>query len=131
MPRFPLVPALLKNLFEKPVTNPFPAPHLPPSLADALATPSAIKPPVPLPPGGRARVVYDPATCVGCQMCIKVCPAHAIEFVPAQKKVTVFRGGCIACGQCVEVCAKHSLSMDGVFLQASTDRFSPSLVARP
>ncbi|MBP1589144.1 MAG: 4Fe-4S dicluster domain-containing protein [Kiritimatiellae bacterium] len=130
MPRFPLVPALVKNLFKRPLTNPFPAAHLPPSVGDALATPGAIKPPVPMPPGGRARVVYDPASCVGCQMCIKVCPAHAIEFVPGQKKVRLFRGGCIACGQCVEVCAKKSLSMDGQFLLADTNRFSDALVAK-
>lgn len=130
MPRFPLVPALLKNLFRKPVTNPFPAPHLPTSVRTTLACPGIIRPPVPLPPGGRARVTYDPTGCVGCKMCIKVCPANAIEFVPATKKIRLFRGGCIACGQCVEVCAKKSLSMDGQFLQADTDRFSEGLVAK-
>lgn len=131
MPRFPLVPALLRNLFRKPVTNPFPAKHLPDSVDNAMKFPRSLQPPLPLPPGGRARVAYDPSTCVGCQMCIKVCPAHAIDFIPGQKKIRLFRGNCIACGQCVDVCAKKSLTMDPTFLQADTDRFSDNLVAKP
>jgi len=132
--KFPLVGHLLKSLFRKPVTNPFPAAHLPDSvggfLADAAAGKARLNPPVPMPPGGRARVAYDAGKCIGCRMCVNVCPAHAIDYLADRKKIRLFRANCIACGQCADVCPKKCLAMDGVFLQADENRFSDALVAR-
>ncbi len=131
--KLPFFAQLFKSLARPPATNPFPAPHLPPSvteyLDDVRAGQAKLNPPVPFPPGGRGRIAYDPAACIGCKLCIKVCPAHAIDFIPEAKKIRIFRAQCIACGQCTEVCAKKCLSMDGEFLQADTDRNSPALVA--
>lgn len=127
--KLPLIPQLLKSLFRKPSTNPFPAAHLPGSVGRVLAGEAPMKGPLPLPPGGRARLVYDREKCIGCKLCVSVCPAHAIEVLPAEKKVRIFRGNCIACGQCAEACPKACLSMDGDFLQADTDRFSAKLTA--
>lgn len=131
--KFPFFVQLLKALMRRPETNPFPAAHLPGSvggfLKDVQEGRAKMNPPVPMTKGGRARVVYSPEGCIGCQMCIKVCPAHAIEWVAERKKIRLFRGGCIACGQCVEVCPKGCLAMDQVFLQADTDRYSSALVS--
>ena len=129
--KFPLVSHLLKGLFRRPDTNPFPVKHLPDKLAPLLEDPNApINPPVPFPPGGRANIAYDAESCIGCGMCSRVCPAHAIEVLPKQKKIRLFRGNCIACAQCVEICPKKSLSVDSHFLQADVDRYSDALVAR-
>ncbi len=130
---FPMVGELLKSLLCRAETNPFPARRLPESmsgfLADVAGGHARMNPPVPVPAGARHRIVYERETCIGCQMCIKVCPAHAIEMIPGKKKIRIFRGQCIACGQCTEVCPKNCLSMDREFLQADGDRFSDALVA--
>ena len=132
--KFPLVKHLLGALFRKPLTNPFPSAHLPDSvggfLNDAASGKAHMNAPVPMPPGGRGRVAYETEKCIGCKMCVTVCPAHAIEFLPDRKKIRLFRGNCIACGQCADVCPKKCLSVDGQFLQADGDRFSAALVAK-
>lgn len=130
--KFPMIPELLGQLFKKAGTNPFPARHLPESvtqfLEDVATGKATLNPPVPVPPMLRGKITYNRETCIGCGLCIKVCPAHAIELVPGAKKVKVFVGQCIGCAQCTEVCPKNSLGMSGEFLQADTDRYSPALV---
>ena len=121
--KFPFFKHLVDALQKKPATNPFPAKHLP--LPEEAA---AVHPAVPAPESSRMRLLYNSADCIGCQMCIKVCSAHAIDMLPDVKKVRVFRSQCIACGQCTEVCPKNCLSMDNYFLQADADRYSPELV---
>lgn len=130
--RFPLVKDLLARLFKRPLTNPFPAAHLPPSVSGLLDEVAAgraqLNPTVPVPDGARFCLGYDPALCIGCQLCTKVCPAHAIEFLKEKRKVRVYLGQCVSCGQCVDVCAKKALAMNGNFLKSDTDRFSSALV---
>ena len=59
---------------------------------------------------------------------LKVCPAHAIDFLPADKKVRIFVSQCIQCGQCTEICPKQCLALSEQFLNASHDRYDTSLV---
>lgn len=132
--KLPFISQLFKALVRPPETNPFPAPHLPPSVSafldDAAKNPALLSPPVPVPPGGRSSLDYDPAACLGCRLCIKVCPAHAIEFLPETKKISLNRARCVACGQCTEVCAKHCLTISKNFLLAETDPRAPALTVQ-
>lgn len=132
MAGLPLVPELLKQLFRQPATNPFPSRHLPPSVTGFLAKVSrgeaAINPPVPVPPRYRGKIVYDRESCIGCQLCLKVCPAHAIEFLPETKRVRIFVTQCIFCSQCNDICPKDSLHMSPEFLLATEDRYGESQI---
>lgn len=74
---------------------------------------------------GLARVNED--KCTACQACIKACPKHLIELVPADSLVRVQcanpdRGkavmdvcdlGCIGCTLCVKTCKFDAIHMDG------------------
>ena len=129
---FPMIPELLGRLFRKPNTNPFPAAQLPPTVIGLLEKvgkgEARLNPPVPVPAKLRGKMTYNRETCIGCKLCLKVCPAHAIDFIESTKKVRIFVSQCIQCGQCTEICPKNCLALSEQFLNASHDRYDKSLV---
>lgn len=78
-------------LLKKPVTIKYPLKHGEPRVS----------------PRFRGNLNYDPKLCVGCMLCVKLCPSGAITT--ADKKVSVDPSRCILCGQCVEVCPRKAL----------------------
>ena len=123
---------VLRQLVKKPATNLFPAKHLPPSITGFLeavgAGKATIHPPIATPDKFRGKIVYDRDTCIGCRMCIRVCPANAIEFLPETKRIRIWVTQCIFCSQCNDICPKDCLSMSPDFLLATEDRFSESMI---
>lgn len=132
MIRLPSVPMVLRQLFKKPATNFFPAKNLPPSITEFLEAVKAgnatINPPIPTPARYRGKIVYDRDSCIGCKICIRVCPANAIEFIPETKRVRIWVTQCVFCAQCNDVCPKGSLHMSSEFLLATEDRFNEDLI---
>ncbi|MDD1709126.1 MAG: 4Fe-4S binding protein [Methanoregulaceae archaeon] len=132
MAGLPLVPELLKQLFSRPATNAFPSRHLPPSVTGFLAKvargEAAINPPVPTPPKFRGKIVYDRETCIGCSLCLKVCPAHAIEFLKETKRIRIYVTQCIFCSQCNDICPVDALHMSPDFLLATENRYAESQI---
>ncbi len=64
----------------------------------------------------RSKLQWDLEQCTGCGLCVKDCPANAIEVVALDRKAKrfVFRyhvDHCTFCGQCVETCPRGCLSM--------------------
>ncbi len=109
-------------------TNPFLAPHLPDSLTEALEAAErgeiSLHPPVAIPQDFRGRIGYDKGTCIGCRLCIRVCPAHAIELLPEEKKIQIHVDRCCFCEQCVDVCPVSCLWMTDQGINSSYERKS-------
>ncbi len=136
---------VLKLLFKKPFTNKFPAKYAPKSTYGFIKLvkegKAQIIPPVPTPPKFRGKLKYDRESCVGCGLCVKVCPAKAIELVTYKeepkeegarpkivRKIRIYIGRCVYCSQCVDICPRNSLSMTDEFLLANEDKLAKELI---
>ena len=123
---------VIRQLFQKPATNIFPAKYAPEStlsFLDKVAKQEVeLHPPVALPPKFRGKIAYDRENCIGCQQCYKICPTRAIEWLPEEKKIKVFISRCCFCAQCVDICPVNTLAMTEDFLLASYDKYADSLI---
>jgi formate hydrogenlyase subunit 6/NADH:ubiquinone oxidoreductase subunit I len=64
----------------------------------------------------RGILKYDPDKCVGCLLCMKDCPANAIEIIavdkPNKRFIMRFNADrCSYCAQCVVNCRFHCIEM--------------------
>ena len=59
----------------------------------------------------KHQININPHKCIGCQMCIKDCPAKNIEL--QQTKASIIDNECIMCGHCVAICPKNAVSISG------------------
>lgn len=127
-----ILKTLLSQLLSRPATNRFPAKYMPKSVTRFLARvqegKAKIHPPVPVPPRFRGKIAYEREKCIGCQLCVRVCPAKAIEFKAEEKKIRMYVARCTFCAQCVDVCPVNALSLSPEFLLASADRLSSDLI---
>jgi len=76
----------------------------------------------------RGRIVFSSENCIGCNICVKDCPADALKISKVgEEKIfeAVFNlDECIYCAQCVHSCPKKALSVSGDFELAQTNRES-------
>lgn len=89
---------ILKSLFKKPATEKYPF----------------VK--VEAPKNLRGKLIWDPEKCSGCQLCVKDCPANALELITIDKvnKKFVMRyhtDRCTYCAQCVINCRFGCIQM--------------------
>lgn len=89
---------VLKSFFRKPITQNYPFTR--------TAAPSTF----------RGRLVYDPAKCTGCQLCVKDCPSNAIELITIDRAAKRFvmryhEDRCTFCAQCVVNCRFKCIDM--------------------
>lgn len=71
-----------------------------------------------IPERSRGRLEWHPQDCTGCALCIKDCPANALELIVIDKAQRRFlmryhADRCTYCGQCVESCRFKCLEMCG------------------
>jgi len=86
------------SLFRKPVTENYPF--------EKKVAPEAL----------RGKLYYDPSKCTGCMLCIKDCPANAIELITVDKAAKRFvmkyhMDKCTFCDQCTINCRFKCLGL--------------------
>ena len=124
-----IVFTVVRQLFRKPASNPFPVRYAPESISKKVQEKDfRINPPVPLPPAFRGRIAYDKNNCTGCRQCLNVCPAQAIEFLADEKKIKIYVSRCCFCAQCVDVCPVHTLAVSDEFLLANYDKNGADMI---
>jgi NAD(P)H-quinone oxidoreductase subunit I len=132
MSSLPMIPELLRQLFRTPATNKFPAKYLPPSVTKYLEKvgkgEATLNPPIPIPPKFRGKISYDRDGCIGCGLCVRICPANAIELIKETKRIRIWVDQCIFCSQCTDICPKGGLRMTEEYLLADEDRYSENLI---
>jgi formate hydrogenlyase subunit 6/NADH:ubiquinone oxidoreductase subunit I len=70
----------------------------------------------PVPSRLRGKVLWDAAKCIGCGLCVKNCPAEALELHVLDKKAKRFVmryhvDRCLFCAQCTYTCPRDALSL--------------------
>lgn len=130
--RFTMLPQVVAQLFKKPFTNKFPAKYAPSSTTKFIEQvtngTTKMHPPIKTPEHFRGKIRYDKEKCIGCKLCLQVCPSEAIEFKPEEKKIRILLARCTFCSQCNDICPVSCLSMSDEFLLADTDKYSKDLI---
>ncbi len=102
------LPEIIRHLFKRPATVKYPFEKLQ------------------VPKGFRGTPVFDSSKCIGCMICVRDCPAEAIEIIrvedildpanpnkPKKKfKMILHNDRCIHCAQCVESCPTDTYIMN-------------------
>jgi hydrogenase-4 component H/formate hydrogenlyase subunit 6 len=68
---------------------------------------------VSLPEGFRGAIEFGPECCTGCGLCVRDCPANALELVRESREVyqlRYFPTRCAFCGQCQSTCPRGAIS---------------------
>jgi formate hydrogenlyase subunit 6/NADH:ubiquinone oxidoreductase subunit I len=118
-----ILPVIIEQTTKKPATNTFPVAHMPDCLVEALKSKETVlTPPVPVGTRYRGRLLYDKQKCIGCKLCMKVCPANATEYLPDEKKIQIHNDRCCFCAQCTEICPVKCLAMSDESLNSSFAR---------
>ncbi|MDR1695975.1 MAG: 4Fe-4S binding protein [Endomicrobium sp.] len=70
-------------------------------------------------------ISFEQNKCIGCQICVRNCPAKAIKISKAADKIfscELYLANCIFCSQCVMSCPKKALHTTDNFELAQTDK---------
>jgi len=103
---FVMTRTVLRNLFSRPATRPYPGREKEAHRA----------------PRSRGHIEIDIDVCIFCGACAKRCPTDAIIVTKPQKEWNIDRLRCCACNACVEVCPVKCLSMDNRYTVPTVTR---------
>jgi formate hydrogenlyase subunit 6/NADH:ubiquinone oxidoreductase subunit I len=106
----------------------FPGKMLEQALKSAVSKPATVRYPfvkVKMPERFRGRLEFYAEKCIGCKLCIRDCPANAIQIRKVGEKqfeADIDMAKCIYCGQCVDTCVKKALGITPEFELAQLTR---------
>lgn len=104
-----LLPELVRTLFSRRITVRFPFE------------------PLKLPGYFRGKVVVRAELCVGCGLCVRDCPAFALELERRSRqefRLIYYQDRCAYCGQCVDSCRSGAIALINEFVPATSRRES-------
>lgn len=78
----------------------------------------------------RGQLKYDSEKCTGCQLCVKDCPADAIEIITIDKVAKKFvmrykADRCIFCAQCVQSCRFGCIELSNDEWELASEKRQP------
>jgi formate hydrogenlyase subunit 6/NADH:ubiquinone oxidoreductase subunit I len=84
----------------------------------------------------RGKLAFYAEKCIGCKLCMRDCPADAIEIVKVgdkQFEAHIDMAKCIYCAQCVDSCPKKALeaTQDYELAQLTRERLKLVYHAKP
>jgi len=88
--------------------------------------------PLELPAYFRGKVVIRPELCVGCGLCVRDCPAFALELVRESReqfRLIHYHDRCAYCGQCEDSCRQGAIVLVNEFVPATSRRDTLAQVA--
>jgi formate hydrogenlyase subunit 6/NADH:ubiquinone oxidoreductase subunit I len=61
--------------------------------------------------GLRAKVTWNIERCIGCRLCLEICPSNAIEMIGEKEDAEIIYNldRCIFCGECVDICPTNAI----------------------
>lgn len=99
------------------------------AVVDAMIKPSGTVAypfaPLILPEGFRGAIVFDPNKCIGCGICIRDCPAEALQLTKKSREeytLLYFPARCAYCGQCEESCRHGAISHSNQLVGSTTTK---------
>jgi formate hydrogenlyase subunit 6/NADH:ubiquinone oxidoreductase subunit I len=101
-----LLPELWRTLLTQPITVGFPFR------------------PLELPPYFQGKVTIDPTMCTGCGLCVRDCPAFALELEQESRnkfKIIHYPDRCAYCGQCETSCRFGAATLINEFIRVTPD----------
>lgn len=99
------------------------------SVIDAMINaPETVKYPfgdLELPEGYRGTIEFDPDKCIGCGLCIRDCPAEALELNKKSREeytLLYYPARCAYCGQCEDSCRHGAISHSNKLVGSTTHK---------
>jgi len=87
--------------------------------------------PAELPEGYRGRVVINAENCRGCSLCVRDCPAEALELERKGKdqyRLIYHPDRCAYCGQCEVSCNFDAIHLSNEFVKGKMERDTFTIV---
>ena len=81
----------------------------------------------------RGALIFDPEKCIGCSLCVRDCPAEALEMDKESRDIYIlihYPARCAYCGQCVDSCRHGAISLSNQLVGSTTDKMHAVLVLK-